>query len=158
MSQIDREAVQRVQVDLKKQQDERLKLEEEVIFLRGLVSSKSGGGGLHIRRFSLQHGKSKSRFRYNFTVSKVVRGSNYTPGYIFLSVTGKQGVKARTMNLKSLSDGSKEKVKMRFRHCPNVEGEFILPKGFKPSRVNIEVKPDGKKFKPVKKSFNWIVS
>jgi hypothetical protein len=157
LGQIDREAQLRVQDELKNYQDERLKMEEELVFLRNMVSSKSGGSILRLQRLRLQSGKAKNSFLYSFTVSKVSKDLKYVEGAVFLTLTGKQDGKKRTFSLKALAKDKKNSLKMRFKYFQNVEGELILPGGFRPSSVTIEIKPDGNKFAPVKKSFEWVV-
>ncbi len=157
MSQIDRESVARIQDELKSDQGERLKLEEELLFLRSIVASKSGSGVLHLQRLRLQPGKSENSVLYTFTVSKVLRAPEYIEGLVYLSLSGKQGGVKRTLPMRQVTRDRLDSLKLRFKHFQNVEGEFLLPGGFKPSGVTIEVKPAGKKFSPVKKSFKWVV-
>ncbi len=157
MSQIDRESVSRVQDQLKSDQGERLKLEEELMFLRSVVASKSENGVLHLQRLRLQPGKSENSVFYTFAVSKVLRAPEYIEGLVYLSLSGKQDGAKRTLSLGQVTRNKQDSLKLRFKHFQSVEGEFLLPDGFKPSGVTIEVKPKGKKFSPVKKSFKWVV-
>lgn len=157
LSQIDREAQSLVQDELKKYQDERLKMEEELVFLRGMVSSKSGSNVLRLQRLRLLPGKTDNSFLYSFTVSKVFKGYDYVEGAVFLTLTGEQDGERRTIALKELAGDKKDSLKMRFKYFQNIEGELFLPGGFVPSSVTIEVKPDGNTFAPVKKSFKWVV-
>jgi Family of unknown function (DUF6776) len=157
LSQIDRESQSRVQEELKNYQNERLKMEEELVFLRSMVSSKSGSSVLRIQRLRLLPGKKESSFVYTFTVSKVLKDSEYIDGKVYLELTGEQDGKRRTLPLKELTMDKKNSLKMRFKYFQNIEGELLLPSRFVPSGVTIEVKPDGKKFVPIKKSFEWVV-
>ena len=157
ISQIDKESLSRVQDELKIDQNERLKMEEELVFLRSIVSSKSGKGVLHVQRLRLQAGKSENSFLFAFTVSKVLKDPEYIEGEIYLALTGElDGVK-RTLPLKEVTRKKQGSLKMRFKHFQKIEGEFLLPGRFKPSGVTIEIKPEGKKFTPVKRSFEWVV-
>ncbi len=157
LSQIDREAQSRMQDELKNYQDERLKMEEELVFLRSMVSSKSGSSILRLQRLRLQPGKAENSFLYSFTVTKVQKDSGYVEGAVFLTLTGEQDGKKRTFSLKELTKDKNNSLKMRFKYFQNVEGELLLPGRFRPSSVTIEVKPDGNKFVPVKKRFEWVV-
>jgi hypothetical protein len=123
-----------------------------------MVSSKLGKGVLHLQRLRLQPGKDKNSFQYAFTVSKVIKNPEYLEGFVYISLSGEQKGKKSSLSLKQVSVDKLDKIKMRFKHFQNIEGEFSLPSGFKPSGVTIEVKPDGDKFKPVKKHFKWVLS
>ncbi len=156
ISQIDQESVSRVQDELKSDQNARLKLEEELLFLRSIVSAESDNRALHLQRLRLQPGTSENSVLYAFTVSKVLRNPEYIEGLVFLTLSGEQDGVKRSFSLKQVSGGKQSSLKLRFKHFQNVEGEFLLPGGFKPSGVTIEVKPEGKKFSPVKKKFEWL--
>lgn len=157
MSQIDRESVSRIQDELKSDQNERIKLEEELLFLRGIVSSKNGSGVLHLRHLRLKQGKGENSVYYTFTISKVLRDQKYIEGLVYFTVSGKQDGVKRTLPLKAVTGNKQESLKLRFKHFQKVEGEFLLPSGFKPSDVTIEIKPADKKYSPIKRSFKWVV-
>lgn len=157
-SQVDREAVSKAKEELKRYQTERLDLQEEVAFLRGIVSSGEGIGVLRIQHFHLERGGSDNLYRYRFTISKVLRDSIVTTGQIRVTLDGKQGFEERSLPLKEVTANNDETLKMRFRHFQNIEGEFSLPSGFRPSGVTIEVDPDGKGFSPASKHFDWVIT
>ncbi len=157
MGQIDRESLSRVQDELKNDQNERLKMEEELVFLRSIVSSKSGNSILHLQRIKLQRGQRDNSFLFSFTVSKVLRAPEFIEGHVALVLTGEQDGVKLTLPLKQVTREKQDNMKMRFKHFQNMEVEFLLPGRFKPSGVTIEVKPTGKKFAPVKKNFEWVV-
>ena len=158
LREIDQQSLSMIQGQLKSYQDERLKMEEELVFLRGMISSKLGKGILHLQWQKLEPGKEENSFLYAFTVSKVIKDSEYLEGAVHVEVTGEQDGKQRSLPLVNVDKGGQEEVKMRFKYFQNIEGEFLIPDGFKPSGVTIEVKPVGEKFKPVKKSFKWAVT
>lgn len=155
---IDQESLSRLQDQLKADQNERLKIEEELAFLRGMVSSRLGKGVLHIQRLRLQPGESENHFSYAFTVSKVLKNSEYLNGFVNISLSGKLDGKKRTLPLEQVSEETTGKIKMRFKHFQNIEGKLLLPSGFKPSGVTIEVRPEGDEFKSIKKSYKWVLT
>ena len=158
LQEIDKEALSKVQDQLKIDQSESLKMEEELIFLRGMVSSKLGKGVLHLQRMRLEAGKDENSFLYAFTVSKVLKNPGYIEGSVYITLTGVQKGNKISLPLKQVSREELDKIKMRFKHFQSMEGEFLIPSGFKPSGVTIEVRPEGDKFKPIKKSFKWVIT
>ena len=157
-SQIDQEAVSKAKEELKRYQTERLDLQEEVAFLRGIVSSGEGAGVLRIQHFHLERGGADNLYRYRFTISKVLRDSIVTTGQIRVTLDGKQGFEERSLSLQEVTANNDGILKMRFRHFQNIEGELALPSGFRPSGITIEVDPDGKGFSPASKHFDWIIT
>lgn len=158
LREIDQETIARVQDQLKADQSERLKMEEELVFLRGMVSSKLGKGELHLQRLRLEPGNDEHSFSYAFTISKVIKNSDYVEGSVYVAISGEQDGKKLTLPLEKVSSDKLDQLKIRFRYFQNIEGEFVIPSGFKPSGVTIEVKPDDDKFKPVSKRFGWVVA
>ncbi len=158
LKEIDQESLSKLQDQLKADQNERLKIEEELAFLRGMVSSKLGKGVLQIQRLRLQPGESENHFLYAFTVSKVLKNSEYLDGFVNISLSGELNGKKHILPLEQASEDKKEKIKIRFKHFQNIEGEFMLPSGFKPYGVTIVVRPEGDEFKSIEKSYKWMLT
>ncbi|KRT53893.1 DUF6776 family protein [endosymbiont of Ridgeia piscesae] len=154
-AQVDKEALASVKAEIEALQDERLKMEEELVFLRGIVSTSKKKEGLKVQGFKLEPGLEAGQFNYKFTVSQVLKNGQVAKGRILISVEGVQDGKVATYNLDALADKSSASIKMRFRYFQNVEGVLRLPKGFEPARLIIEVKPSGKRLAPVSESYPW---
>ncbi|MET0105853.1 MAG: DUF6776 family protein [Sedimenticola sp.] len=157
-SQIDREATKLVREELKQLQDERMKQEQELTFLRGIVSSGVKKEGLYIQGFALKRAGSDRKFRYRFTVSQALKSAGTAKGWIHLGLEGVESGESRQLSLNEITDDKQEKLKMRFKHFQDVAGEITLPDGFEPRNVIVEIKPTTKKLSPVKKQFVWLVA
>ncbi|MCU7916342.1 MAG: hypothetical protein KZQ65_10730 [Candidatus Thiodiazotropha sp. (ex Gloverina cf. vestifex)] len=154
-AEIDRESILTIRDQIKIFQDERLKMEEELAFLRGIVSTTSKKTVLKVQNFRLEPGLETRQFHYKFSVSQVINSGIVAKGKIELSVEGLQGGRTKLLSLNQVSPDDVESIKMRFRFFQNVEGKLLIPEGFEPATINIEVKPTGKKLAPVKETFNW---
>lgn len=154
-AEIDRESMISVREKIKQFQDERLKMEEELAFLRGIVSTSSKKHTLKVQNFRLEPGLETRQFVYKFSVSQVINSGIVAKGRIEVSVEGLQDGRSRLLSLNQISDDKVESIKMRFRFFQNIEGRLLLPEGFEPATINIEVKPSGDKLEPVKESYNW---
>ncbi len=156
-SQIDREAIFQIRAEVKERQSERLKLQEELIFLRGVVSSGAKKGGLNLQDFHLQNIENSGIFRYRFTVTQVLKNIGVVTGRIWISLDGKQADEQLSLPLKQITEEKTESIKMRFKHFQDVEGVIRLPQGFHPSGFVIEVKSTNEKLSSVSQRFDWIV-
>jgi hypothetical protein len=154
-AEIDRESMSSVREKIKQFQDERLKMEEELAFLRGIVSTGSKKHTLKVQNFRLEPGLEARQFVYKFSVSQVINSGIVAKGRIEMSVEGLQDGRSKLLGLNQISDDKAENIKMRFRFFQNIEGKLLLPEGFEPATINIEVKPSGDKLEPVKESYNW---
>jgi hypothetical protein len=154
-AEVDREALIAVRDQIKQLQDERLKMEEELTFLRGIVSTSSKQQVLRVQNFKLEPGLEAQQFVYKFSVSQVINSGRVVKGKIEMTVTGLQDGQAKQLKLEALSVEKLSSHKMRFRYYQNVEGKLHLPAGFEPATIKIDVKPSSSKLKPVSESYNW---
>lgn len=154
-AEIDRESIISIRDQIKLFQDERLKMEEELAFLRGIVSTDSKKQGLRIQNFKLEPGLEAGQYVFKFSVSQVINSGVIAKGVIELAIEGLQDGRSKRLGLAQVSTEKLDKIKMRFRYFQNVEGKLKLPEGFEPATIEIDVKPSGNKLQPVKESFNW---
>ncbi|MFM1892569.1 MAG: hypothetical protein RLZ44_1646 [Pseudomonadota bacterium] len=152
-SQIDRGAAQQVQDQIKTLQEERAALKREVAFLRELIAADDGP--LRLRDFRLDPLEQDHHYRYRFTVAQAGEDAGTVRGEIGVTVTGQRDGKAQTLTLEDLTEGELAVHKMRFRNFQDVEGAIELPKGFTPEALEVEIRPEGDKLKPVKRLFEW---
>ncbi len=157
-AQIDRTSVVKMREQIKKFQRERLDQEEELTFLRGIVSTESKKPGLRIQGFHLKAAAEARSYEYQFTVSQVLKNIGLATGRIWITIDGVQGGRSRSLALQEVTSETIESVKMRFRYFQIIEGLIRLPRGFSPASFNVEVKPSNKKLAPVAQNFKWIVS
>jgi chromosome segregation ATPase len=154
-AEIDRGSIQSIRDQIKQFQDERLKMEEELAFLRGIVSTDAKKHALRVQNFKLEQGLEAGQYIYKFSVSQVINSNIIAKGVIELNIEGLQDGRTKRLSLAQVSQEKLERIKMRFRYFQNVEGKLRLPDGFEPATIEIHVKPSGKKLQPIKASYNW---
>lgn len=154
-SQVDQQSVQQVREEMKQALADRLKMEEELVFLRGLVSSGSKKEGLFVQKFGLEPGVADREFRYHFTVNQQLTDVGVVSGWIRLTLEGKVDGQTKTLALADVVADKSDRIKMRFKHFQDVEGVMTLPEGFDPANVTVEVQPNNSDLSAVKKRFDW---
>ena len=154
-AQMDQAALSAIKEQIKQFQTERLEMEEELAFLRGIVSEAPDKTGPRVQKFKLEPGLEKGQFIYQFSVSQVINSGTTAKGKILISVEGLKKDQAVTLNLKDLTDGKLKSHKMQFRFFQNIEGTLTLPDDFVPAKVVIEVDPEGRKQDTVKAIYDW---
>ena len=157
-SQIDRAAVQQVREQLAAFQQERSKMEEELTFLRSMVSTREDREAIRVQRLVIEKGGAEGRYRYRFTITRSMQNGGTASGWVFFAVDGTRGGKPAWLPLREITEEGTEKLKMKFRNFQDIEGEIQLPDDFKPLKVIIEVKPSDRKLPPVKQRFDWKVT
>ena len=76
-------------------------------------------------------------------------------GYARVAFEGVQNGVQVEHTLHKVTGGALDKLKLRFKYFQNIEGEIVLPEGFLPSRVIVDVVPSGKGLTRLKKTFDW---
>lgn len=154
-SQVDKQAYAGVEASLKQVQDEMLELKEEVAFYRGIVAPAETESGLNIADFKLTSIGEERVFRFKLVLTQLKSNVRVVKGYARVVFEGvKDGAQVQ-LSLKQVTGGALDKIKLRFKYFQNQEGEVVLPAGFLPSRVLVEVVPSVKGMTRLKKTFDW---
>lgn len=153
--QIDKQGYGGVEQSLKQAQDEMLELKEEVAFYRGIVSPTETASGLSIADFQVSGIGEERAYRFKLVMTQMKSNTRLIKGYARVAFEGVQNGAQVEHTLYKVSGGALDKLKLRFKYFQNIEGEIVLPEGFLPSRVIIDVVPSGKGLTRLKKTFDW---
>lgn len=154
-AQIDKQAYSAVELSQKEAQDEMLELKEEVAFYRGIVAPTETASGLNIPSFKVTGIGEAGVYRFKLVFTQQKSNLGMVTGYAEVVFEGvKEGTQVQ-LGLKEVSGGALDKLKLRFKYFQNNEGEIVLPEGFLPSRVLVELVPSGKGATRLKKTFDW---
>jgi len=154
-AQVDKQAYGSVEVSQKQSQDEMLELKEEVAFYRGIVAPMETASGLNIPSLQMTEIGEAGVYRFKLVFTQMKSNQHVVKGYAQVVFEGvKDGTQVQ-LSLKEVSGGALNKLKLRFKYFQNNEGEIVLPKGFLPSRVLVELVPNGKGMTRLKKTFDW---
>jgi len=156
-SQIDRAAARDAQQQVKAFQDEKLKLEEQLALLRGVLEPGEDNDGIRVHDLKLQRAADPHVYHYRFLVSQLNKEMDTATGSIFISVSGRQGGKARELGLADMTANGGDSLRMRFKYFQNLSGRIALPEGFVPKHFTVNVKPSGKHHSSVTQVFDWAV-
>jgi heme exporter protein D len=143
-SEIDRRASLEVRREFASLQDALLELRQELDFYRGIVSPGDATAGVRIQRFQLEPTTESGRIFYTLTLIQVKRNERYVRGVIEIEVEGQEHGNPKVLLFKKLAEGNSKALNYRFRYFQNFEGEIWIPPQFKPNKVRILLKPQGK--------------
>lgn len=154
-AQVDKQAYGSVEESQKQSQDEMLELKEEVAFYRGIVAPMETASGLNIPSLQMTEIGEAGVYRFKLVFTQIKSNQQTVQGYAQMVFEGvKDGTQVQ-LGLKEVSGGALDLLKLRFKYFQNNEGEIVLPKGFLPSRVLVELVPSGKGETRLKKTFDW---
>lgn len=154
-AQVDKQAYGSVEVSQKQVQDEMLELKEEVAFYRGIVAPMETASGLSIPSLQVTEIGEAGVYRFKLVFTQMKSNQKIVKGYAKVVFEGVKNGTQVQLSLKEVSGGALNRIKLRFKYFQNNEGEIVLPKGFLPSRVLVELVPTGKGMIRVKKTFDW---
>lgn len=153
-AQIERQAYNELDTNLKLLQGEILELKEELAFYRGIVSPRDASRGLRLQRFSLEPNGLRS-YRYTVVLTQVLQNDSLARGRVKFLIEGLQGNQSKTLDLAALSENSVKELDYRFKYFQNLEGDLVLPKGFKPLRATAQILPNGRQEDMIEKTIDW---
>jgi hypothetical protein len=153
---IDREAYQLVEANLTSLQTKIQEQGDAIAFYRGIISPKDGGRGLRVQDLKLTRGNEERRFHLKLILVQVMQHDRSVNGEVELSLDGAQDGIATTYTLEELlPENADSDWAYSFRYFQGFDRELVLPAGFTPETVHIEVVSKTKSIASVKQSFAW---
>jgi septal ring factor EnvC (AmiA/AmiB activator) len=153
---IDREAYQDVEASLSELQEKIQEQRDAIAFYRGIISPADGQRGLRVQDLRLSKGKDDRQYHIRLVLVQVMQHDRSVKGEVNFSLEGAQDGVATTYTLEQLvpedEDGN---WPFSFRYFQDFDRQLILPEGFLPERINIEVLSRTKSIASVKQSFLW---
>lgn len=157
-AQVDRDSVELLRQNIRKQQQTIAALEEENAFYKGLMAPTERERGLGIRGWELYRGSEPGRFHYKLTVQQLAVKHSVLSGYVTVDIAGRRNSKETSLALHSVSPQFDEKqLKLRFKYFQNIEGELHLPADFEPQRVDVVAYASRPKKARIERHFGWVV-
>jgi cell division protein FtsB len=153
---IDRAAYQVVEANLGDLQKKIQEQREAIAFYRGIVSPADGGRGLRVQDLKLTKGKDERQYHVRLVLVQVMQHDRSVKGEVDFSIDGAQdGVEVTYALEQLLPADADSNWPFSFRYFQDFDRELVLPAGFTPERVNIEVISRTKSIASVKQSFLW---
>lgn len=153
-SEIDETARAQVKGSITELQDEILELREELAFYRGIVAPDDGGG-LRIQSLKLSRGAQDRLWHWRLVLIQSIKHEQRAFGTVDLAVHGVRGGIPAQLALREVAAAPAPVLQYSFRYFQDFEGDLMLPAGFTPGRVEIEVQPRGGG-SPTRRSFDWV--
>ena len=155
---VDNKAYADVEKNLTDLQAQVLKHREQLTFYRGIVSPEDGIGGLRIQRFQVLPGATQRQYRLRLVLVQSMRQETVVSGAVIVQIEGVRDNRPLQLALSQAgvttarADGQ---LPFQFRYFQNLEQDIVLPEGFEPRAVNVEVR--SARLDPVRESYPWQV-
>jgi len=143
-----------VQERLKEAQDERLALAKEISALKRVI--RLGGRGVAaVHELTLTDGDGQREYRYQFTVRQLIEDAGETKGSVDIRLSGRQNGTAKTLALEQLKGSKPRRLDLRLERSQTFDGRLVLPAGFEPQAMTVEIKPQGDTCIASAETFPW---
>jgi hypothetical protein len=156
-SKVDNKSYGDVEKNLQDLQAQVLKQREELTFYRGIVSPEDGIGGLRIQGFQVQSGGAPSHYRLLLVLQQSMREDAIVSGSVVIQIEGVRANRPEQLGLAQIVAGARSdgQLPFKFRYFQKFEQDVVLPDGFEPRAVNVEVRST--RLEPVRESYPWRV-
>lgn len=153
---IDREAYKDVEMSLSNLQEKIQEQGDAIAFYRGIISPSDGQRGLRVQDLRLSKGKDARQYHVKLVLVQVMQHDRSVKGEVNFSLEGAQDGVPTSYSLEQLVPADEaSNWPFSFRYFQNFNRQLILPEGFLPERINIEVHSRTKSIASVKQSFLW---
>lgn len=152
-TQVDQEATNVVLEDLRSLQAANLELREAVAFYQGIVDPKDRTSGLEVQTLQVTGNAGTGAYHYRLVLIHITKTETKVSGTFSLVLSGAQDGQPASYSLAELTPEKDEKLKFRFRYFQEIEGDWVLPKGFSPQTVRVLLEPY--KRDKVEHSLSW---
>ncbi|HEX6997300.1 MAG TPA: DUF6776 family protein [Gammaproteobacteria bacterium] len=155
---IDRETYARVEENLSQLEAQIQTLEEELAFYRGIVSPQDGHSGLRVQNLEIEPVDGERTYVLRLVLVQAIVHNRPVAGVVRFRVEGARGGQPAELDLAELGDGGPAELEYKFRYFQELEREVVLPAGFEPARVHVEIRPSEPRGDRVTQTFEWAAA
>jgi hypothetical protein len=129
---------------------------DAIAFYRGIVSPADGGRGLRVQDLKLTKGKDEGEYSVRLVLIQMMQHDRAVKGDVNFSLEGEQEGVATTYTLEQLVPADEDSSwPFSFRYFQDFDRELLLPDGFTPERITIEVRSRTKSIASIEQSYLW---
>ena len=156
---IDREAYREVEGSLINLQAKIQEQRDAIAFYRGIVSPADGNSGLRVQDLKLTRGAQEREFIIRLVLVQAMQHDRKVSGDVAVSIEGTEDGAGKTYALTDLLPAEADKAwPFSFRYFQDFDRQLVLPDGFTPERVHVEVRSKTRSISSIEESFAWAMS
>ena len=156
---VDRASYKEVEVELTSLQAKIQEQRDAIAFYRGIVSPSDGNSGLRVQDLKLTRGRAEREFNLRLVLVQAMKHDRKVSGDVNLSVAGSQdGVETTYAFNQLIPDEADKAWIFSFRYFQDFDRRLVLPDGFTPERINVEVRSRTRSISSIEESFAWATS
>lgn len=131
---------------------------QELAFYKGIVGREANKAEVAIQQLRITPAPSGAgRFKLRLMLVQPMRPDNTVSGAVSLSLEGQQGGAPAKLDTAALTGGQSRELRYSFRYFENMDPEIVIPAGFLPERLTVEVRSSRRGVEPVVQTILWSV-
>ncbi len=156
---VDREAYKDVEMSLAALQAKIQEQTDAIAFYRGIVSPSDGTAGLRVQNLKLTRGQSERAYNIRLVLVQSLQHDRKVTGDVSLSIDGELDGATATFSFSQLlpADGNAS-WPFSFRYFQDFDRQIVLPDGFTPEKITIEVRSRTRSISSIEESYSWTTS
>jgi hypothetical protein len=131
------------------------KLSQQLAFYQGIVVQGANAAEAKVQQLRVVPGSAPGRFLVRFTLVQSGRPDRNIAGRAVLTVEGKRAAAPAVLDMAALSGDPGFELPFSFRYFENLDPEIVIPDGFRPERIIVEVLSSRREVAPVSQTFVW---
>ena len=156
---IDRAAYGDVEESLTDLQAKIQEQQDAIAFYRGIVSPADGKSGLRVQDFRLTRSGAEREYMIRLVLVQTKKHDRKASGNVNLSIVGElNGVEMRYEYAQLLPADADDKWAFSFRYFQDFDRQVVLPDGFTPERITVQVESRTRSIASIEESFSWLSS
>ncbi len=155
-AEIDKQASQELRQELVRLQDEFYKLKGELEFYQGIMASTQDSKGLNVQGLYLENFGRDNHYRYRLILTNVTKANHVAEGIAHVTLEGEANGKTLKYDFQDIAGPGETDWEFKFKNFKRFEGNIMIPDGFNPSRITVELSTKGKRRKIIERTFDWL--
>ena len=156
---IDRSAYQDVEASLVELQAKIQEQTNEIAFYRGIISPADGKAGLRVQDLRLTRSANERAYNVRLVLVQSLKHDRTVSGDVGLYVDGVQnGSDVSYPYAQLLSSDAESQWPFKFRYFQDFDREIVLPDGFTPESIRIEVRSKTRSISSIEERYAWAAS
>jgi hypothetical protein len=128
---------------------------QQLEFLRGVVGRAGPAAEVTIRQVRVIASAAPGRYRLRIALAQPGRPDRTVAGSVRVGVEGQRGGRTVRLDLREVTAQRVAQLPYRFQYFENME--LVLPNGFSPERVVVDVRPAGRNVPPAAQTVLWSI-
>ncbi|TLU64282.1 hypothetical protein FE810_11795 [Thalassotalea litorea] len=141
--------------ELEKQQFE---LKKQLAFYEKIMAPEKQAQGFVIDEVLVSPSASENHYRLKVVLVQQLKSKRFASGHIEVEFVGSLNNRPATIKLANVSELDSKKRSFNFRYFQVIEGDFNLPKGFVPEKIEVAAILPAKgqqKYRRLQESYPW---